>query len=252
MRPVSAAVFRIEATRSLRSSLTQQRTERPIYHSRLSTSRLILIVAAVGASACDRNKGASRADSASGQAAAAGSDTLALVRGAVVSASPTSVVIKVDTGNVTVHVAQPIKVYDREPGQLADIKDNSFVGVTSVKQPDGSERATEIHIFPEELRGLGEGSRMMAQNAANNGSRMTNGAVSPSRMSNGSVASATGSALVVQYAGGSQRIVVPPATTVTEIKLTAKSLTAGDQVVVVAKRGADGTLSARGALLTGR
>jgi hypothetical protein len=225
-------------------------------------SRLVLLATAITVAACDRNKGASRADSVSGEAAPAGSDTMAMVRGAVVSASSASLVIHVDTGNVTVHVTEPLKVYDRESGQLADVKDNSFVGVTSVKQPDGSERATEIHIFPEELRGLGEGSRMMTQNAGAAGGRMTNGAVSgsrmtdgsasPARMSNGSVASATGSALVVQYAGGSQHITVPPTTTVTEIKPTSKTLTAGDQVVVVAKRGADGALSARGALLTGK
>jgi len=185
-----------------------------------------------------------------------------MVRGAVVSASPASLVIQVDTGSVTVRVAEPLTVYDREPGQLADVKDNTFVGVTSVKQPDGSERATEIHIFPEELRGLGEGSRMMTQNAASAGNRMTNGAVSgsrmtngtasSSRMSNGNVANASGSALVVQYAGGSQRITVPPNTTVTEIKPTSKVLAAGDKVVVIAKRGPDGTLSAKSALLTGR
>jgi hypothetical protein len=227
-----------------------------------SMSRITLLATVVVVAACDRNAGASRADSASGAAAPAGSDTMTMVRGAVVSASSASLVIHVDTGNVTVHVTEPLKVYDREAGQLADVKDNSFVGVTSVKQPDGSERATEIHIFPEELRGLGEGSRMMTQNAANAGGRMTNGAVSasrmtngaasPSRMSNGSVANATGSALVVQYAGGSQRITVPPTTTVTEIKPTSKALAAGDQVVVMAKRGADGTLSATGALLTGK
>ena len=227
-----------------------------------SLSRLMLVAAVIAAAACSRNPGASRADSASGQTAPAASDTMAMVRGAVVSAAPASLVIQADTGNVTIRVTEPLKVFDREPGQLADVKDNSFVGVTSVKQPDGSERATEIHIFPEELRGLGEGSRMMTQNAGTNGSRMTNGAVSgsrmtngtasSSRMSNGNVASATGSALVVQYAGGSQRITVPTSTTVTEIKPTSKALAAGDRVVVLARRSADGTLSARGALLTGK
>lgn|SRR5438045_2218413 len=234
----------------------------PVSHWSSSTSRLALLATAIVVAACDRNKGASRADSISGEAAPAGSDTMTMLRGAVVSASSASLVIHVDTGNVTIHVIEPLKVYDREPGQLADVKDNSFVGVTSEKQPDGSERATEIHIFPQELRGLGEGSRMMTQNAGSAGGRMTNGAVSgsrmtngsasPARMSNGSVANATGSALVVQYAGGSQRITVPPTTTVTEIKPTSKTLAAGDQVVVVAKRGADGTLSATGALLTGK
>jgi len=234
----------------------------PVSHWNSSMSRVVLLATAIALAACDRNAGASRADSASGAAAPAGSDSMTMVRGAVVSTSSANLVIHVDTGNVTVHVTGPLTVYDREPGQLADVKDNSFVGVTSVKQPDGSERATEIHIFPQELRGLGEGSRMMTQNAASaggrmtngavSGSRMTNGAASPSRMSNGSVANANGSALVVQYAGGAQHIMVPPTTTVTEIKPTSKTLTAGDQVVVVAKRGAGGTLSARGALLTGK
>jgi hypothetical protein len=45
------------------------------------------------------------------------------------------------------------------PGTLQ----GSFVGVTSVPQPDGAQRATEIHIFPEELRGTGEGSYLMNQ-----------------------------------------------------------------------------------------
>ena len=127
-------------------------------------------------------------------------------------------------------------------------------------QPDGSERATEIHIFPEALRGLGEGSRMMTQSTGGSGSRMTNGAVSgsrmtngtasPSRMSNGNVASANGSSLDVQFAGGSTHVNVPPNTPVTEIKSASKALAAGDQIVVLAKRGANGSLSASGALLT--
>ncbi len=49
------------------------------------------------------------------------------------------------------------------------------MGVTSVKQADGTELATEIHIFPEELRGLGEGSYMMNLTAGGDNNRMTNG-----------------------------------------------------------------------------
>jgi hypothetical protein len=234
-------------------------------HNVRRPSRRLAILAAASAAAiaCGRNSGVARSDSASGQSAPATSaDTMANVRGTVVSVSPTSLVIKADTGSVTVKVTQPLQVYDREPGQLADVKANSFIGVTTVKQPDGSERATEIHIFPEALRGLGEGSRMMTQSTGGSGSRMTNGAVagsrmtngtaSPTRMSNGKVASVNGSALDVQYSGGSQHVTVPPNTPVTEIKSTSKTLAAGDQVVILAKRGGDGSLSANGALLTGR
>jgi hypothetical protein len=89
-------------------------------------------------------------------------------------------------------------------------------------------------------------------NGAVSGSRMTNGAVSGSRMSNGNVASTNGSTLVVQYAGGSQTITVPPNTPVTEIKVVSKALAAGDRVVIPATRAADGSLSTNRALLTRR
>ena len=42
---------------------------------------------------------------------------------------------------------------------LSDIKDNSFIGVTGMPQSDGSQKAVEIHIFPEPMRGTAEGHR---------------------------------------------------------------------------------------------
>jgi hypothetical protein len=42
---------------------------------------------------------------------------------------------------------------------LSDIKPNSFIGVTGMPQADGSQKAVEIHIFPEAMRGTGEGHR---------------------------------------------------------------------------------------------
>ncbi|HJP60726.1 MAG TPA: DUF5666 domain-containing protein [Gemmatimonadaceae bacterium] len=189
----------------------------------------------------------------------AGGDTIAMVRGTVASASPTQLVVTTSAGNDTIALKQPLQVYSRQPATLADVKDNVFIGVTTVKQPDGSERATEIHIFPEELRGLGEGSRMMSQNGGGNrmtngavsNSRMTNGTASPSRMSNGNVANANGSTLDVQYAGGSQKVVVPPNTRVTQIKATSKQLAAGDRVAVQAKKAPDGSLSTSKVMLAG-
>ena len=40
---------------------------------------------------------------------------------------------------------------------MSDIKDNSFVGITAMAQPDGSIKAVEVHVFAEPLRGTGEG-----------------------------------------------------------------------------------------------
>ena len=185
-----------------------------------------------------------------------------MLRGTVASVSANQLVLKSDTGNVTVALSQPFHLYVRAPSDLSKVKESSFIGVTTVKQPDGSERATEIHVFPEELRGVGEGSRMMAPNTSaaasrmTNGnvsaSRMTNGAVSQSRMSNGSVSSTTGSSLVVQYSGGSQNVTVPPNTPVTELKLASKSVAAGDQIAVLAKKAPDGSLTSDKAISTAR
>ncbi len=189
-------------------------------------------------------------------------DAPIMVRGTVVSVSANQLVLKSDTGTVTVGLTQPFHLYVRAPSDLSRVKEGSFVGVTSVKQPDGSERATEIHVFPEELRGVGEGSRMMAPNTSaaasrmTNGqvsaSRMTNGTASQSRMSNGNVSSTNGSSLVVQYAGGSQNVTVPPNTPVTELKLASRALAAGDRVAVVAKKAPDGSLTADKAISTAK
>jgi len=234
-----------------------------ITNSRTMSRQLgMLALAAVAVAACNRGSEYASSDTASATSKMGStSDTATTIRGTVASISPTEVVVAAPTGNVTVKLAQPFQVYAREPGKLDDVKDNVFVGVTSVKQPDGSEVATEIHTFPEALRGLGEGTRIMTVNpnaAAGASSRMTNGAVTESRMSNGSasrmsngnVANANGSKLVVQFAGGSQTVTVPQNIKVTEIKPTSKTLTTGDQVVIMAKKNGDGTFSASSALLT--
>jgi hypothetical protein len=225
-----------------------------IYNSRTMSRQLgMLAVAAVATTACNRGSEYASSDTASASSTmSSGADTATTIRGTVASISPTEVVVAQPSGNVTVKLTQPFQVFDREPGKLDDVKDNVFVGVTSVKQPDGTEVATEIHTFPEALRGLGEGTRIMTVNptaAAGGNSRMTNGAVTESRMSNGSVANANGSKLVVQFAGGSETITVPQNIKVTEIKPTSKTLATGDQVVIMAKKNADGTFSASSALL---
>jgi hypothetical protein len=200
------------------------------------------------------------------QAAQAGQtlnpDAPILLRGTVTSVSANQLVLKADTGAITVATTQPFHLYVRAPSDLAHVKESSFIGVTTVKQPDGSERATEIHVFPEELRGLGEGSRMMAPDTSTarsrmtNGnvsaSRMTNGTASQSRMSNGSVSSTNGSTLVVQYAGGSQTVTVPPNTPVTELKLASKNIAVGDQVAVMATKAPDGSLTSDKAVSTAK
>jgi hypothetical protein len=69
-------------------------------------------------------------------------------------------------------------------------------------------------------------------------------------MSNGNVSSTNGSSLVVQYAGGSQNVTVPPNTPVTELKADSRSVATGDRVAVLARKRSDGSLRADKAIST--
>src|ERR1700680_2076340 len=85
---------------------------------------------------------------------------------------------------------------------LADVKEGMFLGSAAMPQPDGSQKALEVHIFPEQMRGTGEGHRPYAP-------------VPNSTMTNGSAAGATvagvdGSTITVKYKDGEKKIVVPP------------------------------------------
>src|SRR5438132_14160692 len=85
---------------------------------------------------------------------------------------------------------------------MADIKEGTFLGSAAMPQPDGSQKALEVHIFPEHMRGTGEGHRPYAP-------------VPNSTMTNGTAAGAVvtgvdGAAMMVKYKDGEKKIVVPP------------------------------------------
>jgi Domain of unknown function (DUF5666) len=179
------------------------------------------------------------------------------VRGVVANISDDTLTVKSRTSLVQIHTGSPLQVYRDIPSDLAHVKSASFVGVTSIKRPDGSETAKEIHIFPEELRGTGEGSYLLDQDQPNpkGNSRMTNGTVSQSRMTNGSVSQSRmtngtvnarpdASTLTIQYGGGVQTITVPPDVPVTVLTLSTEPLKPGQNVVVLAMKQPDGSLTA--------
>lgn len=177
-------------------------------------------------------------------------DGLISISGTVERASADELAIKPRTGTdvMTVKLVQPFHLYARVLGDLSHIKDTNFVGVTSVKQPDGTERASAISILPEALRGVGEGSYMMNQSASS--SRMTNGTASQSRMSNGSAKRTDASTLTVQYQGGIQKIRVPADTPVHEYQLTATKPIVGDKVFLWARKASDGSFFASAGILS--
>ncbi|MFL5614972.1 MAG: hypothetical protein ACJ796_15010 [Gemmatimonadaceae bacterium] len=175
------------------------------------------------------------------------------VRGTIAAVSDTLLSITTAGGTQQVHVSPPLRVYQRTTSDLAHVTPNAFVGITSVPQPDGSQRATEIHIFPEELRGTGEGSRLMDSSSSGGRSTMTNGAVSsPSRMTNGAVGSTQGTnTFMVRYAGGQQTIQIPPNVSVTAITPAQTRPTAGANVVVLAHKSGAGQLNTSALMLLG-
>jgi hypothetical protein len=85
---------------------------------------------------------------------------------------------------------------------MADIKEGTFLGSAAMPQADGSQKALEVHIFPDPMRGTGEGHRPYAPVA--NGT-MTNGTTSSPI-----VTGVDGSTLVVRYKDGEKKIVVGP------------------------------------------
>jgi hypothetical protein len=202
---------------------------------------------------------ASNASTASSAASPATVSGITPVRGTLVSVSDTALTVSTATGDITVAVQPPLQVYSSGPAKLASVTPHSFVGVTSVAQPDGSQLATEIHLFPEALRGTGEGSYLMTQQPGGaNGKRstMTNGTVQaspaakgPPRMTNGTIASQGTGTITVQYQDGSQTITIPSGVSVTAIAPVDAKLASGAKVIVLATKQPDGAMKASNVLL---
>jgi hypothetical protein len=120
---------------------------------------------------------------------------------------------------------------------LADIKPGQFVGSTGMPQPDGSQKAIEVHIFPEAMRGTGEGHYPWDLQAD---STMTNANVEES------VTGVDGQTLTLKYKTGEKKIVVTPQTVIVTYNPGDKAdLKPGTKIFVgAAKKQPDGTLQA--------
>jgi hypothetical protein len=122
---------------------------------------------------------------------------------------------------------------------VADVKQGEFVGITAMPQPDGTQKAVEIHIFPEAARGTGEGHRPWDLMP---GSTMTNANVDTE------VAISDGKKLVLKYKDGDKTFIVPDNIKVVMFAPgSAADLKPGAKIfVVAAKKLPDGTLEAAG------
>ena len=160
------------------------------------------------------------------------------VRGTIERVEGKTLVVKSrDGGEVKVVPADNAPVVGIVKASLSDIKPGSFVGVTGIPRADGSQKAVEVHIFPEAMRGTGEGHRQWDLQPQ---STMTNANVEQT------VAGVDGRTLTLKYKDGEKKIVVPPDVPVVRYVPGDKSeLKRGVKIfVAAATQASDGTLQA--------
>ena len=122
------------------------------------------------------------------------------VRGAIESVDGDILTVKSRSGeDVKLHMTGDMKVVGIIKISMADIKVGSFIGATTVPGPDGKQNALEVHVFPEDMRGTGEGSRPYDLRP---NSTMTNATVAES------VAGNDGHSLMVKYKDGEKKVEV--------------------------------------------
>ena len=157
------------------------------------------------------------------------------IRGTIESVDGAMLTIKDRDGQERkVKVADNVAVTDIVKATLADIKPNTYIGVGAMPQPDGSQKALSVAIFPEAMRGTGEGHRPWDLRA---NSTMTNATVDQK------VEASDGPTLTVKYKDGEKKVVVTPETSIVTFAPGDKSeLKAGAKVIIMgATKAADGS-----------
>jgi len=141
---------------------------------------------------------------------------MARISGAITAVDGNTVTVNsVEAASVDLRVTHATRIMFRKKTTAASINGESYIGCAAVEQEDGTLVASECHIFPEQMRGSGEGHRPMGAPATT----MTNGSVTT--MTNGTVEgeveSATNIELTIGYQGGAKSIQITPQTEVTQI-----------------------------------
>ncbi len=154
-----------------------------------------------------------------------------------ISADGASLGVKTRAGEErTVHLGPKTRFVLVVPATLADIKPNSFVGIAAMPGEGSELKAMEVHIFPEAMRGTGEGYRPFDLGP---GSSMTNGNIQAR------VDAASGPKLTVAYKGGEQTIVVDPKTPIVALEPGAQTdIKPGAAIIARGAKQEDGSIDA--------
>jgi len=160
------------------------------------------------------------------------------IRGTIEAVDGPLLTVKSREGtDMKVRVTDNVAVFGVAKIAMSEIKPGSYIGVTAMPEPDGTQKAVEIHIFPEAARGTGEGHQPWDLMP---GSTMTNANV------DSEVAITDGKKLVLKYKDGDKTFIVPDNVKVVMFAPgTAADIKPGAKIFIVgAKKLPDGTLEA--------
>ena len=160
------------------------------------------------------------------------------IRGTIEAVDGPLLAVKSREGTaLKVRVTDNVAVFGVAKTSLSEIKPGSYIGVSAMAEPDGTQKAFAVHIFPESQRGAAEGFRPWD---ARPNSTMTNATVAET------VAGTDGQNILVKYKDGEKKVVVPPGTPVVTFVAGDKSeLKPGAKIIIFgATKKDDGTLEA--------
>jgi hypothetical protein len=160
------------------------------------------------------------------------------IRGTIESVDGSTLGIKTREGtDVKVKMTDNVAVFAVVKTELSEIKEGSYIGVSAMPQPDGTQKAFAVHIFPENQRGAAEGFRPWDARA---NSTMTNATVAET------VKGTDGQNIMVKYKDGEKKVVVPPDTpVVTFVASDMSEVKPGAKIIIFgAAKKEDGTLEA--------
>jgi hypothetical protein len=160
------------------------------------------------------------------------------IRGTIESVDGNTLGIKTREGSdVKVRMTDNVAVFAVVKTSLSEIKEGSYIGVTGMPEPDGTQKAIAVHIFPENQRGAAEGFRPWDARA---NSTMTNATVSQT------VEGTDGQNITVKYKDGEKKVVVPPDTPIVTFVASDRSeIKPGAKLIIFgAAKKEDGSLEA--------
>jgi hypothetical protein len=160
------------------------------------------------------------------------------IRGTIEGVDGAMLTVKSRDGtDVKVRMTDNVSIVGITKITMSEIKPGSYIGVSAMPEPDGTQKALAIHIFPEAMRGTGEGFRPWDLRP---NSTMTNATVAET------VASTDGQNILVKYKDGEKKVVVPPDTPIVTFVPGEKSeLKPGAKIIIFgATKKEDGTLEA--------